>query len=394
MRINKIHVKYFKALFDADFEPGNVNVLIGANGAGKSTVLEALGILSAAMSDRVNDNSLQRMGVRLSPAAMYKSRFKTIERAQQYIEFEIQWTDGVDQCSYTADLMPPTGAGSDDSWKYLSEFAKQNGAKVMGRSNRTKAPIANDIGYFMLNESMKDTTCRKMGEYLSDYAIFQPETPILRGNISDPLQASPLGLGGGRLPEAVGDLLKEEDGEFRFGDMEEDDILSLIDWADAFYIDSPKKSTLNAAVSSSRNVIEFKDRYLKNNASFTGYDASEGALYVLFMLTLAMHPASPVVFSIDNFDHALNPRLVRRLTEVFCEKILEREKTVFLTTHNPFVLDGLNLNDDRIRLFSINRDSHGYATLERVQVSDKLIKTDMPLSRLWIEGYFGGVPDL
>lgn len=111
MRINKIHVRNFKSLYDTKFEPGNVNVLIGANGSGKSSVLEALGILSAAMSDRVNDNSLQRMGVRLSPSPMYKSRFKTIDRIPAAIEFQIEWTDtdkdGAQvKCLYKADMLP------------------------------------------------------------------------------------------------------------------------------------------------------------------------------------------------------------------------------------------------------------------------------------------------
>lgn len=391
MKIDRIHVKYFKSMYDTEFEPGNVNVLIGANGSGKSTVLESIGILSAAMTDRVNDNSLQRKGVRLSPSAMYKSRFKTIARAKQYAEFDIGWTEDDVKCTYNADMTPPT---SGDTWRYLSEVATEDGQKVMGRSNRAKAPITNDIGYFMLSNDLKDTICRKMGEHLADYGIYQPETPILRGNTSDPVPTVPVGLSGGRLAEAVQDILTEENGEIKFGDLDEDDILSLIDWADGFRITAPKKTTLNAGVSSTRQVIEFEDRYLKKNAYFTGYDASEGALYVLFMLTLAMHPEAPSVFSIDNFDHALNPRLVQRLTQIFCGEILKREKTVFLTTHNPLVLDGLDLSDDRIRLFTVNRNSKGYTTLERVQISKKLIETEMPLSRLWIDGYIGGVPGL
>ena len=58
--VGKISIKNFKSLYDISFEPGNVNVFIGANGSGKSSVLEAIGILSAAISDRVNNNALQR----------------------------------------------------------------------------------------------------------------------------------------------------------------------------------------------------------------------------------------------------------------------------------------------------------------------------------------------
>ena len=66
INIEKIAIKNFKSLYDVSFKPGKVNVFIGANGSGKSSVLEAIGILSAAMSDRVNNNALQRKGIRLS----------------------------------------------------------------------------------------------------------------------------------------------------------------------------------------------------------------------------------------------------------------------------------------------------------------------------------------
>lgn len=391
MKIDKIHVKNFKSMYDTEFEPGNINVLIGANGSGKSTVLESIGILSAAMTDRVNDNSLQRRGVRLSPPAMNLSRFKAITRVKPYAEFGVDWTDDGVKCAYHADMVPPT---SGDTWKYLSEAAAEDGHRVMERGNRTKAPIGDDIGYFMLSNALKDKTCRKMCEHLADYGIYQPETRILRGNASDPVPAAPVGLSGGRLADAVQDILIVEDGKMKFGDLDKEDILSLIDWADEFRIAAPKKTTLNANVSSTRQTVEFEDRYLKKNACFTGYNASEGALYVLFILTLAMHPDAPSVFSIDNFDCALNPRLAQRLMQIFCGEILKREKTVFLTTHNPFILDGLDLSDDRIRLFTVKRNDRGYTTLERIKISNKLLETGMPLSRLWMDGYIGGVSDL
>lgn len=47
------------------FEPGRVNVFIGANGSGKATILEAIGLL-CAMTDRVDNAGMQRKGIRLS----------------------------------------------------------------------------------------------------------------------------------------------------------------------------------------------------------------------------------------------------------------------------------------------------------------------------------------
>ena len=76
MKIESISVKGFKSLNNITFEPGNVNVFIGANGAGKSTILEAIGVLSAAMTDRVDNSSLDRKGIRLSTPSLYKSSFR------------------------------------------------------------------------------------------------------------------------------------------------------------------------------------------------------------------------------------------------------------------------------------------------------------------------------
>ncbi len=107
-----------------------------------------------------------------------------------------------------------------------------------------------------------------------------------------------------------------------------------------------------------------------------------------------MHPHAPSVFAVDSFDHALNPRLAKKITQVFCEQIIENKKHVFLTTHNPLVLDGLDLANDDIRLFAVDRDKNGYAQIKRIQISQELIKEGQPLSRLWINGRLGGVPEL
>ena len=65
-----------------------------------------------------------------------------------------------------------------------------------------------------------------------------------------------------------------------------------------------------------------------------------------------------------------------------------------MTTHNPLVLDGLDLSNDDIRLFTTDRNKQGHVEVRRVQVSEKLLKMNQPLSRLWINGVLGGVPEL
>lgn len=391
MDIKEIKIKNFKSLYDVSFCPGNINVFIGANGSGKSSVLEAIGVLSAAMTDRVNNNSLQRKGVRLSTSSLYKSQFSSIERSMPTVDFAMNWERSQNQYDYSVHLTTPT---DNDTWKYHSESVSKNGEIIFGRSNRTSVQLNNKVGYYALSERLTGEEYTDMGNYISGYGIYQPDTLTLRGNVADPTQVTPIGLNGGRLADAMEDLFSIADDETMFGTMSIDDVLELIEWASDIHITKPKKSNLNPGVPSTRQVIEFQDRFLKDKAVFTGYDASEGALYVLFMLTLAMHPDVPGMFAIDSFDHALNPRLAKRITEIFSQLIIESGKTVFMTTHNPLVLDGLNLDDDRIRLFAINKNKYGHAELNRIQISPELLETGQSLSRLWINGLLGGVPEL
>lgn len=396
MNIDYITIHDFKALKSVTFEPGYVNVLIGANGTGKSTLLEAIGVLSAAMTDRVDGNSLSRKGVRLSAPSLYKSAFNNSQRSQT-ISFEMQWTseNQTTPWKYAVHLNTPV---DDNAWRYHSEALFQGEDKKWGRSGRSKENYNNYLGMLLLDQSEGLTKVRPIVDPFRNYAIYQPFTAALRGIVPDPQQSTPIGLNGGRLAEALEEIIHEENGDLVFGDaysVDADEVLEVIDWAETIRISSPTKERVNSAVPVSRRVLEFKDRYLQDNLRFTAYDASEGALYVLFLYCLALHPKAPTIFAVDNFDQAMNPRLARSVMRRLSEIIIQQEKTVFLTTHNPLVLDGLDLRNDKIRLFAFNRSyKDGSVSIDRIKVKEDLIKDNLSLSQLWTSGRIGGVPDL
>ena len=173
----------------------------------------------------------------------------------------------------------------------------------------------------------------------------------------------------------------------------------MIDWAKHVKAGEPRRPFTSPSVPTGRIVVEFQDRFMaKKRNVLSGYDASEGALYVLFMLVLAAHAQSPRVFAVDNFDQALNPRTARSLTQTFVRLALENDRQVLLTTHNPLVLDGLDLGDDRVRLFTVGRDSQGHTNIKRVPVRDfeslKRKHGEHAVSRLGVEGLLGRMPDV
>ncbi|MFC4601604.1 AAA family ATPase [Cohnella hongkongensis] len=403
-----ITIKNFKSLSNITLEPGRVNVFIGANGTGKSALLEAIGVLSAAIADKVDDAILNFKGVRLGTPSLYKSSFKDHERLPVTIEFNVKWRNEEGQWGYTVNLNNPIEKPK-PAWEYHSESLFVNETKVFGRSRNSKYKLENfpeiEIDAYkgllsFLQGIRRDEISGYAGGYANDlyemfkdYAIYTPNTTTLRGIQTDPLQREPVGLLGGRLPEAVDDLLDIE--KETFGSMDLYDLLDLLNWAKAIGVGKPSKDIVSPNIPMTAKTIRFTDRFMREGRSeLTPYDASEGSLYVLFLLALAMHAKSPNLFSIDNFDQALNPRLARTITKAFCDRIIEAGKTVFITTHNPLVLDGLDLSDERIRLFTVDRNLNGHTQIDRVVVNEKLLETGNSLSKLWVMGMLGGVPDL
>jgi hypothetical protein len=60
------------------------------------------------------------------------------------------------------------------------------------------------------------------------------------------------------------------------------------------------------------------------------------------------------------------------------------------------VLDGLDLDDDEVRLFAVERNSEGHTTVRRITLTPELsrLNKEYPLSRLWTMGNLGAVPNV
>lgn len=131
----------------------------------------------------------------------------------------------------------------------------------------------------------------------------------------------------------------------------------------------------------------------------SGYDSSEGALYILFHALLAVLPTAPRFYAVDNADHALNPRLCQALFGKLCNWILKspQEKQIILTTHNPLALNGLPLLKNDVRLFTVSRSIQGKTLVRRViwnqDLEDKRKSDCLTISDMWISGELGGMPN-
>lgn len=393
--IRKLSIRSFKSLAEVDLELGRVNVFIGANGSGKSNLLEALGVLGAAADGRVDDEALLRRGVRPGLPSLYKSSFKG-EDIPRSVKLEATSAEA----RYVVELNNPL-RHPDLAWSYEVEGLFQEGKALVSRSMAAGGNLDPKRGLAALKAvEFSKSAATALLEELSDYAIYSPSTNTLRGLVPDAQTRDPVGLAGGRLAEGMQSLIVGLREQSDLGKELRTELRQLVDWATDFgCAQSGSDVPLAPSVPSTKYVLRLVDKFMADGRNaLTGYDASEGALYVIFSAILARHPRTPRSLAIDNVDQALNPRLARALMQHLCTWTLAQpDKQLLLTTHNPLMLDGLDLENDEIRLFTVGRSRRGKTVVHRVQLRLADLKREGELwtvSRLWVMGQLGGVPDV
>lgn len=395
--ITKIAVQSFKSIEKATIELGSLNVFVGANGSGKSNLLEAIGVLSAAADGKVTDQTLLQRGVRPGVPKLYKSAFPSADKPQSS---HIYFSASSENAHYDVSLNNPLSDPS-PSWRFKTELLERGKTKLASRGPNLKNNPNTEIGLAALKaiELKEDDTAVALIRRLQRYVIYSPTTPVLRGVAPETQPRQPVGLSGGRLPDAVRELLISRN-ESDVAKKVCREALDLIGWAKSYGSAPASALPLSPAASSSAQVIRFVDKYMEpNRNALSGYDASEGALLILFLAVLAAHPKAPSFCAIDNADHGLNPGLATALTKCFADWILsgKEQRQILMTSHNPAVLDGLPLKDDNVRLFTVDRDNRGRTVVQRVVVTEKLMEMasqGWTLSRLWMNKYIGGMPDV
>jgi predicted ATPase len=402
--VARIEIKGFKSIVEQSIELGALNVLIGANGSGKTALLEAIGVLGAAADGRVDDDALLRRGVRPGVPKLYKSAFADLKRLRRVITLRAEsQTDD----HYQVGLDNPQDSPS-TPWRFSSETIGHGGKKWLTRSPRggnywdrsgrgkklsNLDPLVglSRVGLSLVEQ--RPSSVHGLLEALRSFAIFDPETPVLRGIRADRVQRDPIGLGGGRLAEAVTLLLGSRRGEWLRREFD-----GLAEWASEVSSAHPSPDLISPSIPVAAELVRFTDRFMRSGSNeLSAYDASEGALYVLFALVMVLHPSSPRFFAIENIGHALHPRLARSLVARLGELAIAQKRQIIVTTHNPLVLDALAIADERIRLFAVDRTAMGHTKINRITHSealDRAIESGLTMSQMWTEGLLGAVPAL
>jgi predicted ATPase len=403
-RIRSVEIRSFKSVVKQTIELGRMNVFVGANGSGKTAILEAIGVLGAAADGRVDDSEIMRRGVRPGVPQLYKNAFADMAVPRAIVLH----ASSSASAEYRATLDNPQDSPA-SPWRFSAESIRYQETDLITRSPRganhwnkagkkqgfkPKDPYRGLARIPSPFGPLPEAVDRLLAT-LRDFVIYDPQTAVLRGTQVDMLQRDPLGLQGGRLAEAVSFLGTDSAAQ---GVLPLEELRLMIDWMADVDAQSPTPDLISPSIPVTAEVVRFADRFMRADRNrLSAYDASEGALFVLFAMALLLHPRAPRFFAIENIDHTLHPRLARYLIRELGELTLKSGRQILLTTHSPLVLDGLRLEDDEIRLFTVERDSSGHTEVRRIQHSAAIkaaMESGLTLSAMWTRGLLGAVPNL
>ena len=403
--IDTIEIQNFKSIEKIELPLGRINVFIGENGAGKSNLLEAIALAGAANSGKLDNEFLMSRGIRVTQAKSMRPLFEgfsdisPIELALgvngKSFQIEIQndnqpyssWkhkttrTDQSEQEYINAKLFEFTSA-SKENLALFNVSLKQFLAKASAATKNKKPAKPEDV--VPSSNLISDLLKKFQNEYacapheIDEFVIYSPENTALR-LFEKEGQIEPLGINGEGLLKLLV-VLSEMDDTSAMSLINES--MGVLGWFKGLSI---QKESSNAPPG-----MEIYDKYLNSqNAKLDQRSANEGFLFLLFYFALFSSNLTPRFFAIDNIDASLNPKLCSKLMAQLTLLAASNNKQVLLTTHNPAVLDGLNLDDDSQRLFVVTRNSKGYTRVKRII---KGPGDNSKLSELFMSGVLGGLP--
>ena len=391
--ISQISIKNYKSIKELDLELGRVTVLIGENGCGKSNILEAIALCSAATDDRLDHEFLSSRGIRIPDDARFmRSAFDAQDVSDDILITVVGMEELVGENNANERKQFQCVLHENDNSAY-STWTNILSNKL-DRSEPTIAALLKKFGEIRNIPESLDTITEIVQEIntfhrlrlglpnLQGFLIYSPENSSLR-TFETEEQIQPLGIKGEGLFKLL-TVLSSEENKDRLTEIKNE--LMLLDWFEDF--------NLASGVSTGERNIKIRDKYLDESLSyFTQKSANEGFLFLLFYFTLFISRETPSFFAIDNIDASLNPKLCSRLLKELASLAKKHDKQAIVTTHNPAILDGLNLNDDDQRLFVVSRNKMGHTKVKRIFKPDVAEgQTPIPLSEAFLRGYLGGLP--
>jgi predicted ATPase len=346
MMIESIEFTNFKALRKMTLPLGPFMLLLGPNGSGKTSVLEALEAIAA---DAARQIGIQRYAAPFAGITWSSALSVTAENRSTPVEFKLRLRLDKRLIIATFQWRPDGQVGN--------QFHYEDGTGAQ--------PADRNLALQWLG---------RMQVYaLSPAAIAQPSA----------VNAGPIQPNGSGLAAVLDDL---KDNYPERWELLLAEVRHWIPEYDYIQFDKPQQGHKGIVM-----------RTKKGGHRIPAKELSQGTLVALALLTLAYLPNPPSLVGLEEIDRGLHPRLLRHLQDTlyrlsYPESFAETRPPiqVIATTHSPYLLDLYREHPEEVVLAQkegLEVEMKRLADVEHYQE----ILGESALSEVWYSGVLGGV---
>jgi predicted ATPase len=379
LKMKRFHINGFRRLMDLDLELRPLMVLIGANGAGKSSMLDAFTLLSASAEGKLAA-TLGSMGGLASVSTRERSRSISFELGATVpndapLEYELELKGANTGYSISRERLTQSRPGYKDPFKHLDSaggdikyYEVEGGGLV--RPDWEHSPLETSLS--QVPRMFRDPEeLRRLLASATKYHVLDvgPRAPV-----KTPQQMKPAVLPGADGEDLVPYLYYLRESEPDRYEAVEDTLKAAFPDFDSLGFPPVAAGMLS---------MTWKDRSF--DKPFYAHELSEGTLRFLWLVALLQSPGLSTVTMIDEPEVSLHPEQMSILAEVMREASARTQLVV--ATHSDRLVRFLR--PEEVVVMDVKEDGSATAGWADSMNLDAWLE-DYGLDEVWRMGRMGG----
>jgi predicted ATPase len=324
--IEKIALTNFKSHAFTEIELGRVTALVGPNGCGKTSFLQATSCLSQLVEQGWETVFRQ------------ESDFSNlVRRGRERSVISISGTSMNDLTS------------TENSWKVSATFslaAAQPTIDLQLTDDRTTSLLSK-------GDPLRRILPKFVSLILGNAVFFKPWWRAIASPSYQPEVKPQISIDGSGLASVVANLMTTDDETYKAIEKDLCAIVPSVRRIRARRAKLTLKEKKILSVNEASIPYEEEREVVGHELVFDTADAkeipafamSEGTLCALGLLTLLRNPVAPHLILLDDIEQGLHPLAQRRLINALKMFADEHDRQILLTTHSPYIVDELDAKD-------------------------------------------------
>lgn len=360
--LNKLSVSGFKSIKDlVDFEFTNLNIIVGANGAGKSNLIQIFKMLRAMATKSFQSYITGCGGAEAFPF----NGFSVTPKIE--IEFDFM------KNAYRFELMPTV----DERFMLNEQEAYE------GNWRTISSGVLESSLYDNRNEGSRFYACPGIGHYIyneiSRWIVYHfhdtsPTAAIRRSEIVEDYHV--LRESGENIAPFLKHLREGNDSERDSYNQIVMAVRNVIPFFEDFRLDVVKKGEAEKVA------LSWKQK--SSDYPFQAYHLSDGAIRFIALATALLQPELPSTIIIDEPELGLHPAAVSILAELIKSASLHTQ--VIIATQSPLLIDQFDFEN-----VIVAKRQDGASTFSRLNKEDfSAWLDDYSIGELWVQNVIPG----